>query len=420
MGSTSTWAFRFLLFYIVILCVQPQNRFTFLHPLQIGDISIVLSILLHFISHQEEDRSLIRLGPGTITALLLMFFSFISLHSGAMMSSSAWNSDIDIIYKNCTVLILIEAMATSVRRVWAVQATLFLSVLWWLKGGLRLAASGATYSGDRLMGPAVSLIENPNGFAYMLAMMTPLYLYFYQQAKNKWLRLGCLAGAVACMYLILETGSRTGVVALGSVAIFLLPKYGSKHKLALVAAVVSVIFLSSLVGSTNIDRFKTIPLQVKEFLSGGGEEKDPAEMDQDEQSAWERKMKNRHTWALIKEYPLFGVGIQADDRLVEQKYHFATGQVHNEILYAGKQMGIIGMMLYLSLVSTLFLSGRYAQKEMNRIWPAASDLGWTMKMQSIVLITGGFFAPIAWNAITMILVGSASALYMNIKNKAYA
>ena len=131
-------------------------------------------------------------------------------------------------------------------------------------------------------------------------------------------------------------------------------------------------------------------------------------------------MKNRHTWALIKEYPLFGVGIQADDRLVEQKYHFATGQVHNEILYAGKQMGIIGMMLYLSLVSTLFLSGRYAQKEMNRIWPAASDLGWTMKMQSIVLITGGFFAPIAWNAITMILVGSASALYMNIKNKAYA
>ena len=93
MGSTSTWAFRFLLFYIVILCVQPQNRFTFLHPLQIADISIVLSILLHFISHQEEDRSLIRLGPGTITALLLMFFSFVSLHSGVMMSSSSWNAD---------------------------------------------------------------------------------------------------------------------------------------------------------------------------------------------------------------------------------------------------------------------------------------------------------------------------------------
>jgi len=419
MESTSRWAFRFLLFYIAILCVQPQNRFTFLHPLQIADISIALTVLLHFVSHQETGRPLIRMGPGTITAILLMFFSFVSLHMGELMSSSAWNPDIDIIFKNCTVLILIEAMAFNVRRVWAVQATIFLSVLWWLKGGLRLAASGATYSGDRLMGPAVSLIENPNAFAYMLAMVTPLYLYFYQQSKNKWIKLGCLGGAIVCMYLILETGSRTGLVAIGSVAIFLLPKYGAKHKVALSVAGVAVFFLSTLVGSSNIDRFKSIPTQIKEFLSGGAEEKDVSEMNQDEQSAWERKMKNIHTWKLIMDYPLFGVGIHADDDKVREKYNFASGQVHNEILYAGKQMGMIGMGIYLSLVITLFSAGRYAQKRMKNIWPAASDLGWTLKMQSIVLITGGFFSPVSWNAMTMILVGSASALYMSIKENSY-
>jgi hypothetical protein len=420
------WAFRFLLFYIVILCVQPQNRFTFLHPLQIADLSIVGAIGMHFLSHQQAGRSFIRAGPATISAIMLMLFGFISLHTGAMQSSSAWNGDIDIIIKNGLVLILVEAMATTVRRVWAVQATLFFAVLWWIKGGLRLSSAGATYAGDRLMGPTVSLIENPNGFAYLLTLMIPIYLYFYQHSGRKWISWASLACALASVYIVMETGSRTGLVSLLAAGAFLIPKYAARQKLALAVGAVAIYFIMSIVSPGNIERFKTIPQQAKIFFSGGGEddpipedEKDPLSMTQDEQSAWERRMKKKQTWALIQDYPVFGVGVHADDSLVKEKYPYATGQVHNEILYAGKQMGYIGMAIYTSFIVAMFYSGWMAQRRMKKEWPAIADLGWTFKMQAVVVMAGGFFSPLPWNPISMILAGSASALLLNLKSRSF-
>ena len=76
-----------------------------------------------------------------------------------------------------------------------------------MKGGLRLSALGTTYTGDRLMGAAVSLIENPNGFAYMMCVFLPLYLYAYQQAPKKWQKWAFLACALAAVWICTSTDS---------------------------------------------------------------------------------------------------------------------------------------------------------------------------------------------------------------------
>lgn len=406
--------------YLGVLLVQPQNRFYFLYPLHIADLCIGGAVVLHFVSASQEGRKFLRFGPATITALLLMFFSLVSLHTGTLQTDSSWNSDIDIIWKNSLVLILVEAMAFNVRRVWAVQATLLLCTLWWIKGGLRLAAAGATFSGDRIMGPAVSLIENPNGFAYMMAVMIPLYLYFYQKADAWYVRWGCLGLALAAVYIILQTGSRTGFLALCAVAVFLLPKYGSQHKMAIAIGTVAIVIFSSSIGALNVERFKTIPKSIASFLAEPASEEEYQTMNQDEQSAWERKMKNRDTVRLIMDNFLFGVGVKPDNDLVWEKYGFAGGQVHNEILYAGRQMGIIGMALYVSFLSTMFRNGLRVQRHCRTTWPALSDLGWTLKMQCVVFIVGGFFSPIPWNPVMMVLVGSASALWVNAQEECAA
>jgi hypothetical protein len=405
--------------YITILLVQPQNRFLFLHPLRIAMLSMIIASVLHIMSASQDGRPIIRFGPATITALLLMLFSMISLHFGAMQTFHGWNPNIDIIIKNCICLILIEAMATTVERVWAVQATLMLGTLWWVKGGLRLAASGATYGGDRIMGPAVSLIENPNAFAYLLTVMIPLYLYFYQKTPNKWLRWGFLGLALISVYIVLQTGSRTGLLALIAVGAFLLPKYGAHHKRTLIGSAIAIVFISSSIGAMNVERFRTIPNSIRSFLAGDAEEKPVYLMNADEQSAWERKMKNKHTWALIKDYPVFGVGIQPNQSLVGDKYGFAKGQVHNEWLYAGMQMGFIGVGLYVSLMATIFYFGWRVEKRMKHVWPALSDLGWTFKMQGVVFLVGGSFSPIPWNPLYLVIAGSASAMWLNIQNQSW-
>lgn len=403
------WALRFLLWYVCVLLVQPQNRFTFLWPLHIADISFIVAIALHSLSCLESRRSIVRMGPATGLALSLLFFAMLSQQFGLYQLSSAWNPYLDLIVKNALLLMMVESMATSAERVWAIQMTMLFCTLWWVKGGLRLSAMGATYSGDRLMGAGVSMIENPNGFAYMMCVFLPLYLYAYQQATQKWIKWFFMACALSAVYIVFQTGSRTGLVTLVVMGAFLLPYYGKNHFRALAVIVVALIFIFPLTGEKNLQRFRTIPQSVASFFGKGDPEKNVAQLSQDEQSADERKRKNADTWALIKEHLFFGVGVWPDDSKFAGRFPMATGQVHCEILMAGKQMGIIGMGMYVGFIAIIFLGGRWCRRHA-RHWPAVRDLGWTFQVQAVAIAVGGAFSPLPWHAPMMILAGSASAL----------
>ena len=408
-GGLGLWAFRMALCYVCIMLVQPQNRFTFLWPLHIADLSFCAAIGLHVLACMQDRVPVVRFGPASCLAILLLGFGMLSQYIGEYQQSPAWNPWIDQIAKNAAILILLEAMMTSVKRVWAVQMVMLIATLWWVKGGLRLSAAGATYAGDRLMGAAVGLVENPNSFAYMMCVFLPLYLYTYQQARKSWERYLFLAGALACVYIIFQTGSRTGLLTLSVMGIFILIRYGRHHLkgLLLMCAVIAILF--PLTGQRNIERFKTIPESIASFLNRDKTQAEPRPQTQDEQSAEERRMKNVHTWGLIKEHFLFGVGVNPDSSKYTGRWPMAGGQVHCEILMAGRQMGLIGMSLYVGFWAILIVGGwqirRYA-----RDWPAIGDLGWTFQMQAIALIVGGSFCPLPWHPPMMILAASASAL----------
>ena len=222
--------------------------------------------------------------------------------------------------------------------------------------------------------------------------------------------------ALATMFIVFETGSRTGFLILISLAVFLFPKYGKGHKVTIIIVGLALVVLLPLVGAMNMERFKSIPESIHSFFSG--EVKEVDELTQDQQSAQERRLKNRDTWALIKAYPVFGVGINADESLFRASYPMAVGQVHCEILMAGRQMGMIGMSLYLAFLVILYRFGRNVQTYYAHWWPALSDLGWTFKLQTVVFLVGGFFSPLPWNPIQLILVGAVSALWRNISELA--
>ena len=405
----SVWSFRFLLWFICVMFTAPQNRFPFLSPLHIADLSVMGAVGMHLLSAGQRG-GILKMGPASVLTILLMLFGLLSQYTGALQTDTRWNGYIDILMKSSTVALLVEATCTSVKRVWLVQLTLLLATLWWIKGGLRLSSAGATCQGDRLMGPAVGLVENPNGFAYMMCVILPTYLYFFIHFRTVWMRWCALGLAIADIFITLRTGSRTGMLCLIAIGAFLLPRYGAQRKLALTTVAVAIVLLSSSIGALNIERFKSIPQSLLHFF-GAGEEKDVHALNMDEQSAYERRMKNHDTWRLIKEYPLFGIGMNPDQSLYAEEFPFATGQVHNELLMAGREMGIIGMTLHLSLLATLFALGVLCQRHFAGWWPAAADLGWTFKVQAVAFAVGGFFSPLPWSAPFMILVASCSALW---------
>jgi len=409
------WAFRFMLWYICILLVQPQNRFTFLWPLHIADLSFIAGLGLHILSSMELRRPIVRLGPATILALTLLFFAALSQQFGVYQRSPGWNNYLKMIVNNSLLLILIEAMAISVERVWAVQMTVLFGTLWWVKSGLRLSQAGATYAGDRLMGAGISLIENPNSFAYMMCVFLPLYLYAFQQARRKWIKMFFLGCALSAVYIIFQTGSRTGLVTLIAMGIFLLPHYGRSHKKALAAILVALLLIFPLTGEKNMERFRTIPQSIASFFSSEDEE-NRYSMNQDEKSADERSRKNRDTWGLIKEHLIFGVGVNPDYGRFVAEFPMATGQVHCEILMAGRQMGLIGMSMHLGFLSIIFFGGWWCRLNAQD-WPAVRDLGWTFQVQAIALAVGGSFNPLPWHPPLMLLAGSASALMGVLKRE---
>lgn len=418
--NTSRWSFVFLMWYMTILCVQPQNRFPFLITFHIADIAVIGAFGLHFLSAAGEGRSFLRFGPCSKIAGLLMLTSFISLHTGPLQASSEWSAIMDIIFKNAFVALLIEAMAYNVQRIWGVLASMMLATLWWVKAGIRLSSTGATYAGDRIMGAAVGLVENPNAFAYLMAVMMPMYAYFFANAPRKWLRPVFLFLLLASVYIIIQTGSRTGFIAMLVVSGFIVWRYFWQHKISLAVGIVSIFFILSIVSPGNLERVKNVGSSFRMFVGGKNvQEKSLGEMTQDEQSAWERRMKNRDTWALIKRYPFMGAGVAAADHLIPGELGYARGQVHNELLFAGKQMGFVGMSLYLGFLGTLLASGLKTMKFARGWWPAASDIGWTFAVQSAAFLAGGLFSPIPWNPVMMILTACSSAMLMNLRTGAY-
>lgn len=408
----SLWAFRFLLWYICIMIVQPQHRFAFLMPFRIANICMIIATGLHVAACMTQGRPVIRLGPATRLAFALLGFGMLAQYAGALQTDTSWNSFIDILVKNAYALILVEAMAITVERVWAVYATLGIASLWWIKGGLRMAMGGVTWGvGDhRIMGPASGLVQDPNFLAYMMGVFIPLYLYFFQQSDRKYYQWAFGAAALSAVYIALETGSRTGMLQMMMLIALIAPRYIRRYKVKLVISVlVIMVVILPAVGVKNIERFKRIPATIMAYIQGSP----TAELtgaDPDSFSAFERRTKNRDTWALIKKYPLFGVGMSPDAALYEKDFWGATGQVHCEILMAGRQMGFIGMAMHVGFLLIPFWLGWRIQKRFVGAWPALSELGWTTKVMAASFAVGGTFLPLPWHPILLVMGGAISAL----------
>ena len=410
------WGFCALLWYICIMFVQPQNRFTFLWPLHIAELTFLVAFALHAYVCLRDGAPLIRWGPGTCLGITLLVLALLATYCTPFNSHPYWHPVMDGIFKNALLLVLIEAMCTDERHVWAVEMAMLLSTLWWIKAGIRLSAAGATAYGDRLMGGAASMIENPNGFAYSLCFFVPAYLYAFEHTRRPVFRWAFLAGALASVFVIFQTGSRTGLVTLLALAVAMIPHYRHIKWRNVLLCAVAVAFIIPFSGEGNIRRFKTIPESAAVFFGLKPAPEGPR--NQDEQSSDERQAKNRDTWRLIKDYPLFGVGI-APDAEVYRKYPMATGQVHCEILMAGRQMGFIGMTLYAGFIAFIWVSG-WRIGRLYRDVPHLRDLGWLFRMQAFVFVVGGFFCPGAWHPIMLILAGSASALVAMGRRRATA
>ena len=413
------WAFRFTMWFILVLLTQPQFRFYFLIPFHLADIAFIGGFGFHVLDCMNNSKPFIRFGPATKLSCCLLACALSAHYLNPHQLNTNWNVDIDGLLKVSLIVILLEAQVNTIQKAIGITAVVVTGTLWWIKGGVRLASSGMTWGvGDRLMGANVSIIKNPNDFAYLMVFMIPAYFYFFQISTNRYLKivfLGCMVGAA---YIAIETGSRTGFLALitafGMIAIIM----WKEHRTLLLGSGAALLFgfpilmAAGVISQGNIDRILTIKDSVG-VIFGEEEEWSEEVLDVDAESAESRVIKARAAWDIICRYPL-GVGTEPRPSLFEGNKQ-AGGMVHNEILMAGRHMGFPGMIIYIvSLVLPIRL-GLKIHKRAKDFWPEVACFGRVAAIQACVVIVGGMFSPSLFHFPHMLNVVATCCVWVHLK-----
>ena len=214
---------------------------------------------------------------------------------------------------------------------------------------------------DRLAG-APSDVVNPNGLAFVICTALP-FLYFL--GGLSWAgRLGFALAAPACLYALVLTGSRTGLVGLAIVYAGLL--WHSRRRVLLGAAGVAAVLavVPTLDGNTR-DRYLSI-------VGLGAHNAATAE------ARWEGVASD---FEVALRRPLFGHGLGTS---AEANAHFAgIDQVsHNLYAEVAQELGFVGLLLVVLLIVAVFSS----LARLRRLYGGAGGNGFMPRLMDAVQV----------------------------------
>jgi len=189
-------------------------------------------------------------------------------------------------------------------------------------------------------------VVNPNGLASIVVTIVPLLHYLTAGSKTG--RVVYAATLPPLLWALVLTASRSGMIGLGAIAALVWLK--SRHKLALAAVVVAVVFLSLPYLDANLsDRYLSI---VSTHTKN-------AQTAADRYEGWKINLR------VAMRRPLFGYGLGTSR---EANWHFGGMDLpaHNLYLEALQEFGIFGLILFLMFVGSLFVGLRRAARALRQ------------------------------------------------------
>jgi O-antigen ligase len=201
--------------------------------------------------------------------------------------------------------------------------------------------------------------------------------------EKGWIRLSALAGVVALPFLILLTQSRGGILALATMGLLILVQYRRKFAgLAVGALVVGVVAMAA-------------PEGVWERLGGLSKATSTTTLTEvdEEGSAEQRFQIWRVSRAIIADYPITGVGLEGyspTHRLYAKSTTFETTSrgrrdAHSLYLTVMAETGVLGFILFMAMIGSVFLGGRRVARQL-----AATDPMAAQQMQTLLVGLVGF------------------------------
>ena len=194
---------------------------------------IALATVMGCIIAQEPKR----FPPGTTVKLIVAFLILTSITSLlALVPSDEMYGRWSLVSKIFIMLLLTLSLLTTRKRIHGLIWMIVISIGYFgIKGGAFALLTGG---GDRVWGPAGSMIHDNNNVAAAMLTVLPLIYYLYQQAENWYMRAGIAVVIVLTTFSVVSSQSRGALLGGIAAAGFMWTKTQNK-----IVSGVAIIFL---------------------------------------------------------------------------------------------------------------------------------------------------------------------------------
>lgn len=344
--------FKLLLLWAFILMGRPQDLLTFLQPLRPALLLTALTLGAVFFSGHGQKFTAVFSMAETKRYLLFYFIMILGIPF-AYHRGMAFDAVLIKYLPNILFFLILVMEVDSLKKLKSLVLVICFSILLLNFFGFMY---GRSEDGRfRIIGSPF----DPNDVAYVLVSLCPLALFYLQLNQGILIRLFGIMVFSSSLAIILLTGSRGGLVALGAVLIvMLLTKIGGmkkSSKMVFIGFSVAVFFL--LGDKINLERYLT--------LTDIGS-------DYNISDEFGRMVVWKYGFAMIISNPITGVGVNcfamAIGYMRENLGLIPRWQVaHNSFLQIASEVGLFGFIVFFVIIvrslTTFFRASKIANSD---------------------------------------------------------
>ena len=395
----------FLLIFLFLAYSRVLDFKTASSSLHIPFIVSLLAFLASILSGGVKRALTSR--PGALY-LLLTIWLVIGFPFGVWRSNSlevlrfAWS-------KSVLMFVLTAGLLTTISRCRKAMLTVALAVV--VITSLCLVLRTESETGQRIWLPT-GVLENSNDLAQILLIGLPfLGLALARRAANIGLRLLALVFIPLILYVIFQTGSRSAMVTLVTVALVILLNVSAANKLKMIGAMGAALlmFIAFVPGSLK-ERYLTLFENEGPMMS---------ETEKAATSASQRRFVLKQSLVLTARNPLFGVGVgnfQPEAAKIANEFnrHAAWLETHNSYTQISSEAGLPALFLFCAILlytirSTFVLFKAAARHpELAEVSATAFCVFLGMVNFSVTIL----FTSVAYQAFMPTLVGISTAVIL--------
>jgi len=345
-GRESALPFRALLTFTAILIVAPQAFFPALAPLRPALLAAGMALAAHVYDRFSGHQPLLKLGPANCLSFALVAWAVLTVPFSYWPGGSV-SVLLDYYLKALIVFWLLGSVLSTSGRL---RRMCWLLTLLMIPLGVtavnHFLAGEYVAEGGRIIGYDAPLTQNPNDMALMLNLGLPLGVGLLLSSDRLLVRLLLSAVLVLDAVAVVLTFSRAGFLGLATTVISYMICLGRRGKWLWSAAVI-VICLTGLL---------LVPESYRERLSTISE----IEADKT-RSAQLRWLDMVLALQFMLDNPVLGVGMGNNALALNDIRGPAWKEVHNTYLQYGMDLGLPGLLLFLSLLITCLRKVRFVQ-----------------------------------------------------------